>query len=130
MRRLTLSNAERMRVVKLCEHGLLPVDVSDTELRRALGRAGRDAVAPDLVRLFAADEKPELAQRAEAILQTDDALTVAELKISGEDLLKIGVPKGPEVGGILKSLLEEVLESPRKNQREGLLERAQALRAR
>jgi hypothetical protein len=50
------------------------------------------------------------------------------LKISGHDILNLGVPQGPRVGWILKSLLEEVIDDPEKNDRDYLIKRAQELK--
>ena len=43
------------------------------------------------------------------------------LKVSGEDVMKIlGISPGPRVGWILSILLDEVIENPRKNERNDL----------
>ncbi len=129
MRRLTLSNVDRARVCNLVERGTVAPSIGDAELRQTLGFAGRDKGAPELVALWRADGKAALASRAEAILAARDPLTIGELAIRGEDLLGLGVPKGPEIGEILKRLLDEVLTDPTQNQRERLLERVRAMRA-
>ena len=49
------------------------------------------------------------------------------LKINGNDILKLGVPQGPKVGWILKVLLEEVLDDPKKNKKDYLLKRTKEL---
>jgi tRNA nucleotidyltransferase (CCA-adding enzyme) len=50
------------------------------------------------------------------------------LKINGEDLVSIGIERGPAVGKILKELLDMVLEDPMLNTKEKLIERAKMLR--
>lgn len=45
------------------------------------------------------------------------------LAIRGDDLINLGVPKGPRIGQILKALNDEVLEVPDRNTREFLLAR-------
>jgi len=52
------------------------------------------------------------------------ALKVTDLAVNGNDLEKIGVKPGPEMGKILKSLLDMVLEDPLMNTKEKLLEAA------
>ena len=48
------------------------------------------------------------------------ALKVSDLKITGDDLMKMGIPKGPEIGRILNMLLEKVLDDPSINTKEKL----------
>jgi len=48
-------------------------------------------------------------------------LKLSELEISGKDLIAIGVKPGPDMGRILKALLDRVLEEPELNTREQLL---------
>jgi tRNA nucleotidyltransferase (CCA-adding enzyme) len=55
-----------------------------------------------------------------------DPLTRADLAISGSDLQALGA-KGPQVGQVLATLLNQVLEEPALNTRERLLERARGL---
>jgi tRNA nucleotidyltransferase (CCA-adding enzyme) len=48
--------------------------------------------------------------------------------VNGTDLMKeLGIKPGPKLGEILRALLDEVVEDPRKNERELLLERAREL---
>jgi tRNA nucleotidyltransferase (CCA-adding enzyme) len=63
-----------------------------------------------------------VAERARDILASGDPLTVAELALSGQDLLALGVSAGPEVGKLLRRLLELVLNEPGLNTRQKLTE--------
>jgi tRNA nucleotidyltransferase (CCA-adding enzyme) len=130
MRRLTLSNPDRGRVVALARLGprFATASPDDAELRRLLGEAGRDQSAPDLIALWCADGRAELAARAQRLLQSGDPLTVGELAISGKELIDaLGMAPGPEVGRVLRSLLDAALEDPALNTRDALLARAQDL---
>ena len=50
-----------------------------------------------------------------------DPISPKMLKVSGEDVMKIlGISPGPRVGWILSILLDEVIENPRKNERNDL----------
>lgn len=54
-----------------------------------------------------------------------DPVSVAQLKINGETLIKdLGITPGPSMGFILNALLDEVLDEPEKNNLEYLKERA------
>lgn len=48
-------------------------------------------------------------------------MSVKELALDGRDLIGVGVPQGKQIGEILNSLLETVLEEPQKNTKETLL---------
>ena len=56
------------------------------------------------------------------IMQEGNALKISDLAIGGGDLIKEGVKPGPEMGEILRGLLEKVLEEPELNTREILIE--------
>ena len=48
-------------------------------------------------------------------------ITIADLAVSGEDLLAEGIPQGVRIGKALAMLLEEVTEERLPNEREALL---------
>lgn len=53
-----------------------------------------------------------------------DPISVKQLKVNGEDVMKLtGTAGGPHIGFILEILLSEVLENPEKNTKEHLEER-------
>lgn len=57
-----------------------------------------------------------------------DCLSLKELALTGRDLIADGMQKGPEIGAVLRALLEEVLEYPEHNERQFLLERSREIR--
>lgn len=68
-------------------------------------------------------------KRIDAILAEQSALQLKDLKISGNDLIDIGIPKGPVIGRILNELLETVLDDPAQNNRETLVKIAMGLKS-
>jgi tRNA nucleotidyltransferase/poly(A) polymerase len=56
--------------------------------------------------------------------ERDSAYRPRDLAIDGRDLLSLGFREGPEIGRVLRVLLEEVVEEPALNQRDLLLARA------
>ena len=60
----------------------------------------------------------------EKLLEEKPALTIKDLAVNGKDLMEIGIPAGPKLGGTLKALLDLVLEDPARNTREELLREA------
>jgi hypothetical protein len=73
-----------------------------------------DGNAPDAARLQAAYRRGiRTAYR--------DPIAVGDLAVDGSDLMDMGVPPGPALGGLLRYLLEVVLADPSKNRRDTLL---------
>ena len=52
---------------------------------------------------------------------------LADLAVDGRDLIEHGYTEGPQLGQTLRTLLEEVVEEPERNEREQLLNRAKEL---
>jgi tRNA nucleotidyltransferase (CCA-adding enzyme) len=140
--RLRFSNEERSHIVALVRHHLICYDTSWTDgaVRRWLRRVGPE-LAPDLYLLNEADVRGKgrdpsadlaaltgLKQHVERVLAAGAALSIRDLAVDGRVLMQeVGVKAGPDLGRILKALLEEVVEEPSKNERQALLERARAL---
>ncbi len=111
---------------------------SDSAVRRFLQRVGLDNI-DELFKLRLADAqanpktafKPEeitlLQKRISEVMQQDMALKITDLKINGEDLVSMGIPRGPELGKVLKELLDMVLEDPMLNTKEKLMEKAKII---
>ena len=138
LRRLKMDNATRERVERLVEwhdYGLKGDIQTKRALRRGLHKMGPD-LFDDYMQLRRADiagqsargrEKSlEICANMEAmyreIMEEGEALSIADLKVGGKDLMDIGIPAGPKLGETLKELLDQVLEDPAKNDRETLLE--------
>jgi poly(A) polymerase/tRNA nucleotidyltransferase (CCA-adding enzyme) len=111
---------------------------TDAAVRRFIRSVGVEHIA-DLFDLRIADNignglktgfphyLEELRARVDAILEAQEALSVRDLAVDGNDVMKVlGLPPSPKVGEILNQLLEEVLEDPQLNTRERLLERIRA----
>ena len=106
-------------------------------LRSWAASAGRTRLAP-LLRLadafwWAAREINQPAPYKQTVAATfksavkiayKDAIELADLAIDGSDLEKIGI-RGPQVGVTLRRLLEAVINDPRQNIRDRLLQLAQ-----
>jgi hypothetical protein len=111
---------------------------TDAAVRRFIQRVGEENV-DDLFKLRLADAqsnpatafKPEeitiLQRRISEVRKQDMALKVTDLKVSGEDLMNIGIEKGPKMGIILNELLDMVVEDPTLNRKDILLEKATEL---
>lgn len=106
-------------------------------VRRLVSRVGVDLM-PDLLILKKADtlgqsefqreEKisyvEDLSRLFDEIMENKEAVSIKDLAINGNDLMNLGMKKGPEIGECLKDCLEIVIDDPSKNNREYLLEEA------
>lgn len=62
------------------------------------------------------------------IEQDNPCINVSSLAISGKELLEIGIPPSPEMGRILETLLDEVMDEKINNTPEALIKRAEELK--
>lgn len=73
---------------------------------------------------FNVDIKQEILENLikmhDEIIAEGDALTIKDLKLTGKDLIKMGIKPGPDMGKILNELLDRVLEDPSLNTEEKL----------
>jgi len=138
--RLRFSREDRERVAGLVEEHMFHYtpDWSSAAVRRFLRRIGPGNVT-ELFALRAADDAAhgtgkdsrdtlaELGSRIEGVQLREEALTVRDLAVGGRDIMDaLGLAPGPEVGRVLETLLERVLEQPDLNTRETLLELARS----
>lgn len=136
-RRLKFDRDTMDRVCALVRwHDYNPV-LSEAKVRRAITKTGVEQY-PGIFAVKRADilaqsmymrrEKLDYVDAYEKmydqIMEKGDCLTLKQLAVSGRDLLELGVPQGKQIGGILKQLLEQVVEDPEKNQRTCLMELA------
>lgn len=103
----------------------------DAAVRRFIARVGEENLE-DLFALRIADAtanpmtafKPEeitqLQLRISEVRAKDMAIKLSDLRINGNDLVEMGIPKGPKVGEILNKLLEMVIDDPMLNSKEKL----------
>lgn len=64
----------------------------------------------------------ELEDRIETIMKKNEALSLKDLEINGLDLINLGIKKGPLFSQILNYLLNTVLDDPKLNKRDILLD--------
>jgi tRNA nucleotidyltransferase (CCA-adding enzyme) len=121
LRRLRCSNAEIERGWRVGElRDAYPDPVAPVQVRRWMSGAG--PAADDLVTIAKAEgHGGRLAEAVKAIRASGAPLSVGDLAVDGADLMAAGVPEGPQMGEMLRTLLERVLEDPALNTKEGLL---------
>ena len=140
--RLRFSNDERAHITSLVRHHLICYDASwsDATVRRWLRRVTPE-LAPDLYLLNEADVRGKgrdcsldlealagLKAHVERVIAAGAAFSMRDLAINGGVLMKeLSLKPGPDLGRILKTLLDEVVDDPSRNEREALLARAREL---
>lgn len=121
-------------VCTLVEHHDISIPTERKAMRRLIARLGEDTTY-QLLLLLRADRKGQsdfsfetdrgLLDQAfsllEEIRQEKACLHLKDLAVSGRDLLATGVKEGPQVGTVLRTLLQMVIEEQIPNEREHLL---------
>lgn len=70
----------------------------------------------------------QLKMYYQQIVEEEQCLTLKDLAVTGKDLMEHGMKPGKELGKMLNTLLDHVLENPELNNRESLLALAETLR--
>jgi tRNA nucleotidyltransferase (CCA-adding enzyme) len=125
--RLKCSNADVERA-KVVTRMLVrsPDPGSPAAVRRWMAAAGE--FVDQLVAVKAAEGSgARLRLAVEHIRATRAPLTIGDLAVDGEDLIADGLQQGPELGKVLRELLNRVLEEPALNTKERLLQQAREL---
>ncbi|MBD5657769.1 MAG: HD domain-containing protein [Candidatus Eremiobacteraeota bacterium] len=138
--RLRLSTESVENVARLVRHHMYAADpmLEEKTLRRFVRRIGAELLAQQF-ELRAADivgsglpKRDDANERYEervwTIVRQEPPLSVGDLAVSGTDVLAAlqrasgsAVRGGPEVGRILRGLLERVIDDPALNERDALL---------
>ena len=136
LRRLKFPNDMINRTTHLVKNHMFNYtpEWSDAAVRRFIARVGIDSL-DDLFSLRSADQfgmknKPsgnsgliEFKKRINSILEKENAFSVKDLAVNGSILKQeLNIEQGPVIGIILNELFESVLDDPKLNNREKLLE--------
>ncbi len=143
LRRLRMDNDTTDKVCRLVRfhdygNGVAP---DRRIVRRAVNKIGED-LFDDFILVKKADllaqsmylRKEKLSNLAEwdacyrEIREAEECVSLRTLAVNGRDLIAAGLQPGRELGNILKQLLDEVLETPEKNEKDYLISRAKELR--
>ena len=143
LRRLRMDNDTTDKVCRLVRfhdygNGVAP---DRRIVRRAVNKIGED-LFDDFILVKKADllaqsiylREEKLSNLAEwdacyrEIREAEECVSLRTLAVNGRDLIAAGLQPGRELGNILKQLLDEVLETPEKNEKDYLVSRAKELR--
>jgi len=140
MHRLRFDNETTRKVVRLVRYHDERPRLTKESVRKAIVRIGVDAF-PDFFVVQRADigaqslyqiEQKEanidkFQQLYREIIEEQDCLSIKDMEINGKELIEMGMKPGPELGDVLDTLFEEVVEDPKKNNRDYLFSKAKKL---
>ena len=140
LRRLKFDNDTINKVKKYVKYHDYKIEATPRAVRRALNKIGKEYFR-EVLELKKADmlaqstyqreEKEENLTQVTAIykeiLQKQECVSLKELVVTGKDIIELGVPQGKQLGAVLQSLLEEVLENPQHNTKEYLSEKVKQM---
>lgn len=140
LRRLKFDNDTIAKVSKLISYHDERIESGIRPMRRAVARIGED-IFPELFEVFEADlsaqsdylrEKKfaklgENRRDYEELIRLGQCVSKETLAVDGKDLIQMGMRPGPEIGKVLKKLLEYVVENPELNEKNILLSYAKKM---
>jgi tRNA nucleotidyltransferase (CCA-adding enzyme) len=131
---LKFSHKDTQSITTIVRHHMRPLDCGPAGVRRLIRDLGselprwrrfKEADAPPIV---PEEEFRLTAERFDALLATEQQRAAGpaygKLAISGDDLKRLGLKPGKEIGKLLKELEELVLDDPTCNTKETLLTEA------
>ncbi len=140
LRRLKFDNDTTDRVCNLVKNHDDRPEINERNVRRMIIRVKQENFS-DLLAVKRADLLAQsmyhreeklayvdgLEKMYNEIIAAGDCLRIKDLHINGKDLISMGVPQGQQIGTILNTLFDEVVDSPELNTREYLVKRATEL---
>jgi len=126
--RLKLSNAARDRLLATArdDHRMVSY-LSMREIRRYLYRMGIQLFQDKAMLAWAADPKPSNAVQWRALIAIAETWQAPEFPLTGEQVIAAGVPKGPDVGRVLREVEEWWIDSDFIDDELSVIERLKAV---
>jgi tRNA nucleotidyltransferase (CCA-adding enzyme) len=119
-------------VANLVRHHMRPLDCGPSGARRIMRDLGdnfsrwRQFKIADSPPLMTAEEFARLEQHFDTLIATEEERlnSIHKLAVDGNDILALGVTKGPKIGYVLNYLKEIAIETPELNRHDALIEAA------
>ena len=129
-------NATKEKVIKLVKIHDTPIELDRIFIKKRMNRLGKDLFF-DLLKVKRADnlaqspkyhwlDKLDKMKNIAKEIAIEDSYTLSSLKVTGNDLITLGL-KGKAIGDTLNQLLNEVIEEKIPNERDALIKRANEL---
>jgi len=119
---LKLSRAESQSIKKLCDKRVFCHEVSEKNARRMIFEYGELACDAALL-----NQNPKLAEIIGVQAKNSPCVSIAGLKVSGNDLIGEGT-EPRSIGKIMSYLLDRVIDEPELNEKSALISLAKSFR--
>ena len=139
LKNLKVSFSDYSLITTLVKYHDVTIIPQEKYVRRALNRHGEQTVRY-LIDLKRADNKAqntkdfdrteeydELEQVVERVLRRQDCFDLSHLAVNGRDLVTLGIDPSPEMGKILNTLLDKVIDGELPNDKSVLLKEAEKI---
>jgi tRNA nucleotidyltransferase (CCA-adding enzyme) len=135
LRRMRYDNLTIMRVRDLIFYHDSEIQDNKKSVRKWLNKI-REETFRELLKVREADIKAQSQEYyqtrhdklerikviLEEVLEDNECFNKKDLAINGTDLIKLGYPEGKEIGEVINKLVEMVLDNPKLNNRDSLME--------
>lgn len=112
---LKLSRAESQSIKKLCDKRIYCHEISEKNARRMIFEFGELAYDAALL-----NQNLALAEIIDKQAKNSPCVSIADLKVSGNDLIDEGI-EPRKIGGIMSYLLDRVIDTPELNDKNTLI---------
>ena len=133
LRRLKVSNDDYYLISRLVKYHDTFIELNEKSVRRRLNKHGEDFVRM-LIQLKRADnagqntkdfdrtqEYNSLEQLVNTVVRQQQCFSLKQLAVNGSDLVAMGIPPSSEIGYILNTLLEMVINGEIPNEKQALV---------
>lgn len=140
--RLSASTRNYLKII-VHRHGDVinyPEMMNERSARRFLSKFDNPAIVGDVFEINRADSKgsgrdptvdletiDRFQRIVEKVMVEKQPYARSDLKVTGHDLMDLGIPASPTLGRIQRQLMEEVVDEPERNTKDYLLQRAKEL---
>ncbi|MBR3040276.1 MAG: CCA tRNA nucleotidyltransferase [Lachnospiraceae bacterium] len=135
LKRLKFDNATIDKVSRYCRYHDVRIEPDKKSMRRTINRLGED-LFPGFFKVQRADVLAQsnlnregklswIARNEEdyaSVIEEGECVSLKDLAVTGKDLIEAGIRPGKEIGEILNSMLNCVLEDPKNNEKSRLFE--------
>ncbi len=124
--RLAGADAARLTALTTLEFALVP-DLDGHAQRRLIYRLGPERFRDLVLLAWATETKDENEAAWRTMLETAETWQAPPFPVTGADVMARGIPEGPEVGDLLRTVEDWWIENDFAPDREALLDRLDAL---
>ena len=127
LRKLKSDGVTIQKVTKLIRFFGTDIDSSKVAIKKLMSEMGESDFF-SLIKLKIADEPEKTAelekakQIAEKVIADKECFKLKDMAVKGDDLIKLGIAMGPEIGKTLNMLLDKVISEEIANDKDSLMQ--------